>query len=82
MLFSIVPLSVTCFSFSLPLVTDARDFRECRVRLSFSPRGVPTTQTDKGNPENGTGDAVFSGKKVGPQLTAENAPGGELPSLF
>jgi len=46
--------------------------------LSFSLWGVPTTQTDKSNPENGTGDAVSSGKKVGPELTAENASRGEL----
>lgn len=58
---------MTGFSFSLPL---ARVFRD---RSSFSLRGVPTTQTDKSNPENGTGDAASSGKKVGPELTAENA---------
>lgn len=51
-----------CFSFSLPL---ARDFRKRHVRSSFSLRGVPTTQTDKSNPENGTGDAASSGKKSG-----------------
>lgn len=67
---------MTYFSFSLPL---ARDFRDRYVHSSFSLRGVPTTQTDKSNPENDTGDAVSSGKKVGPELTVENAWRGELP---
>lgn len=54
--------------------------RDRHVLSSFSLRGVPsTTQTDKTNPENDTGDAVSSGKKVGPELTAGNASRGEPP---
>jgi len=64
------------FSFSLTL---AHDFRNRYVHSSFSLRGVLTTQTDKSNPENDTGDVVSSGKKVGPELIAENPSRGELP---
>lgn len=57
----------------------ARFSRSPRSLVLLSPRGVPTTQIDKSNPENGTGDAASSGKKVGPELTAENASRGGTP---
>lgn len=63
MLFSIVVLWCRVSLSHSRLWHDERDFRERCVFLSFSPRDVPTIQTDKGNPENGTGDAASSGKK-------------------
>lgn len=68
MLFPIVPGSVppvTRFFFSSRSCSRAIFAIATFARPSLY--GVPpTTQTDKSNPENGTGDAASSGKKVGP----------------